>query len=230
MKTIIGVAGRDPITLDDYTILASLVSNNETNLFASSKRNYAIGATANLENYSKKDQSALFSLFENPAIHDENYIKEILGYLNEYIKKETNEESQFIFSMVEKSPVLKFSGLNMPQKPLAYAAIGSGIEKIMEVNTETPLKRKLNPFRQDGRIYLSRRPSLNTIYESLNEIAEVSRCSEGCIEAVIVDQSGIYIQKPIFLDKSSSLGTINKNDSKLLDNQVNDATEYLDEC
>lgn len=195
MTTIIGIVGRDPISCEDYVLLAAdsravygglSIAPDFKKLFGSIIGNYVIGTTGKgLEKYfSKEREKELSELFRNPQMETreslerklmkaDSVLRSELGHGNGYLTSITEENVQ-LYTLTEKG--LKSTG--------PYSAIGYGMHFVTNLS-------RLSAFKENSRILLDKKTALAFALEAFNEVAGKTKTTGGYMDAGIVTQSGI---------------------------------------
>ncbi|MGV8162538.1 MAG: hypothetical protein ACP5N2_04375 [Candidatus Nanoarchaeia archaeon] len=183
MTTIIGIAGRDPDTLEDYVVLCAdslgtlsgkVISDNQKKIFADEKSNYALGVAGKcLSNYFSKNIDPALTYFLDDSKEEEKVtIEQRLGDINKNMLKEQHKENEFIVSLKEQKPMLYlFNGKEL-ETAGSYCAIGSGINYLSNL-------KSIEKYINKGRVNLAKKETVDFIFEIMQKVATEDEGDEG---------------------------------------------------
>lgn len=207
MTTVIGIAGKDPETLEDYVVLCAdsrgtlygRTPLDVKKVFTEENANYAFAVAGKcLEyNFSKDFEPEIYNFINKPKTESEEYIKKILKIIDDALLKQYGERNSILLSIKKDAPeLMKLSEKGFAARG-AYECIGSGSDYTNKLES-------LEDYIEDQRVLISKRDALNIAFEAMNEAASKDKYTGGNMNVAIITGSGIkVIPSYRCLDKSS---------------------------
>lgn len=197
MTTIIGIAGRDPETLEAYVVIGadtrgtsmrgSAPVDDDKKLFGNQSANYVIGTAGKVLSDFFPEDSLFNQFLNNPKNESYFNIESTLEEINEHVESRERTTNAYLVSLKNNEPCLYYLYNDGLVDAGAYKVIGSG----------NLFSSNLNSLRanHDKRVHISKKEAIKTILKIMNEVAKKDTYTGGHLDVAIVTESSILMKR-----------------------------------